>query len=398
MNDITLVHLVSEQTLQNLLPTLALKPRRVLQVRSNDNRFKDSPAYLEKACRAADLKYIEFLPPETIPSDSPDIEETSRFFDSLFERHKSENLCLNFTGGTKLMSIGAFRVAEHLRIPSLYTDSLNRHEFVDAHTGAWPVPLDSMQSLTSGLSVPVVMAAHGKVFKAADLNEKLLGFGATAWSLRLTDHATIAVWTKSIRDSLPRDSNNRISSNPQNLRAFVQNKLPPRHSEAAEAYLEAAAEAGLITVDISGCARPNVEAKKSSVENFSNLLDGGWLELAVLNFARAGSRFQDMRWSVEPPANTPPSDFGETDLIAVETSKLGLAIFSCKSSLEHVPQLEHLAAWRDRARALGGSHAHAHLCLFQAKSPDQANTLKTRGEAMNVKVLMGEEIPAYFVS
>jgi hypothetical protein len=227
------------------------------------------------------------------------------------------------------------------------------------------------------------------------MTEPLLEFGKTAWDLRMSHHEAISAWTGAVRKAIP-SKGNRIDGNLANLTRFLQTPLPRTSSEAAADYLDAAVQAGLLRVAPDGHAYFATEPRRSGVERISNLLDGAWLELAVANMVRGGSRFVDLHWSVEP--NQADEDYGETDLIAVDRENLNLAVISCKTSTEHVSKLEHLSSWRDRTRTLGGSHATGHLCLFRAKSPDQADSLHTMGRNMKVQVHIGDEIPAYFES
>ena len=392
---LTLIQLVSEQTLQNLLPALALRPGRIIQVKSSDPRFQETPRHFVDACKVAGLAATEFPSAQTIPHDSPDIQETMQCLDAIVARYGKADLALNLTGGTKLMSIGAYRVAAGHGIPSLYTDTRNRREFVDAKTGPWGLSLPCLAEQVQKLTVPMVMAAQGKDFLEDSFTELLLEFGREAWRLRLDYHEAISAWTGAIRNSLPR-RNGRIDDRPAKLRQFLLTPLPTPASAAAADYLDAAAQAGLLRVEPDGRAYFAAEPKKSNIERVSNLLDGAWLELAVADMARGGGRFADLHWSVEPEQRG--DDYGETDLIAVDRKKLNLAVISCKTSTEHVSTLEHLSSWRDRARTLGGSHASGHLCLFRAKSPEQANNLCAMGEKMNIQVHIAEAIPACFAA
>ena len=60
MNVPNLLQLVSEQTMQNLLPLLALKPKTVIQVRSADERFKRAAENFKVA--VASLRKTEAYP------------------------------------------------------------------------------------------------------------------------------------------------------------------------------------------------------------------------------------------------------------------------------------------------------------------------------------------------
>ncbi|MCC6882631.1 MAG: DUF1887 family protein, partial [Verrucomicrobiales bacterium] len=383
------------QTLQNLLPTLALRPAAILQVRSSSPRFDQTAEHLKAGCLVAGLTDMKFLPVATIPNESPTIGETETALDEIIGQYPEFRFALNVTGGTKLMSIGAYRFAERHRLAALYTDTLNSRSFVDVGTGLW-TGMPSLAETVDKLTVPVVMAAQGKSIREDSISEKLLLFGRRAWELRSHNQAAIQAWTGSIRAGLPRDESGRIAKQASKLREFLQQPLPSPQSEAAENYLDAAAEAGLINVDLTGRAYLKADPVKSSVERASNLLDGGWLELAVAAFAGDGDRFADVHWSVEPMKSEDPADYGETDLVLLDRKELRLAIISCKSGLKHVSKLEHLSSWRDRARTLGGSYAAVHLAVFQVSDVSEVASLKKLGKAMGINVHVGDEIRSFF--
>ncbi len=391
-----LVHLVSEQTLQNLLPTLALAPEAVLQVRSSDRRFDPIPSHFETACHCAGLKDTRFLPVETIPSDSPTIEDTEATLNAMIARHPGETFAVNLTGGTKLMSIGAYRFAEYHRLPSLYTDTQNRRAFVDGGTGQWADPLPELTAQAKRLTIPVVMAAQGKHFTEDAISPALLEFGLRAWELRGAHPSAVSAWCARVRDSRPCRANGRISDSRRDLETFVARPLPRCESPVAEEYVDAACEAGLVRADLAGNLFLAAAPRVSDVERTCNLLDGAWLELAVAAFAAKGNRFTDVHWSLTPDISAEPADYGETDLVLLDRERLQVVIVSCKSSLYHVGLLEHLSSWRDRARTLGGSHAAAHLCVFESDDDFKTEALRNMARNMGIKVHLGEEIPAFF--
>lgn len=387
--DITLIHIASGETLQNLLPLLALKPQRVVQICSEDEKIRKSAANLEAAAKMAGCGAQFQI--HQLKSSFPKTQEVRHAYKQLLSVFPGA--VVNMTGGTKLMSLGAYLGASEFHdVSILYCDTQHK-QFVQVGNEQLPESLDSFENVASQISVGVIMAAQGKQFHEETITQQLLDFGTAAWDLRGRHHEAISAWTGAIRESLPR-RNGRIDDRGQRLRDFLQHPLPRALSPAAENYLDIAAQAGLLTVDADAKAYLKAEPRKSSVEHVSNLLDGGWLELAIAAMAREGNRFTDLRWSVEPDQKG--EDYGETDLIAVGREKLNLCVISCKTSTQHVSTLEHLSSWRDRARTLGGSHASGHICLFRAKSEDQARNLKFIGRNMNIQVHIGEEIPAFF--
>ena len=54
----TLIHLISEQTMQNLLPILALRPDRVVSRRSPTERFKAGQVTQTRLVRGATLRPV----------------------------------------------------------------------------------------------------------------------------------------------------------------------------------------------------------------------------------------------------------------------------------------------------------------------------------------------------
>lgn len=386
-----LLHIVSGERMQNLLPLLALKPSVVIQLCSDDPKIRAAAEHTEAAARLAgiDADFRHYA----LPGATPTTEAVRSAHDDLLSRFPGA--VANITGGTKLMSLGAYLGASAFVDASiLYCDTVN-HRYVQVSERLLPSHMLSFPEVASLLTVPIVMAAQGKQFRESTITPGLLEFGMRAWDLRLHHHEAISAWTSVIRDAVPRRKG-RVEKNKDILRRFLCSPISPPQSDAAGDYLDAAATAGLLEVDIAGSVRMKANPESSSVEWVSNLLDGAWLELAVAATARQGSRYGDLHWSVQPPDQT-GADYGETDLIAVDRERLGLAVISCKSSTQHVSTLEHLSSWRDRARTLGGSHAAGHLCLFRAKSQEEAARLHAMGETMGLHVHIGEEIPRHFV-
>jgi hypothetical protein len=386
-----LLHLISGERMQNLLPLLALQPRRVIQLCSDDAKILAAAAHTEAAARQAGI-HAEFQI-HKLPSASPTTEQV---------RHAHKQLIavfpgavVNITGGTKLMSLGAYLGASEFHdSPILYCDTVNR-QFVQVGKAPLPPQMLPFREVAAMLTVPIVMAAQGKAFREDSITPGLLEFGRAAWDLRTHHHEAIAAWTAQIRKAVPRRSDGRIEKSKTTLTGFLAASLPFPESDAAQDYLDAAVQAGLLTVDAVGRVIMTAEPKPSSIERVSNLLDGAWLELAVAAMAARGRRYGDIHWSVQPPDQA-GSDYGETDLIAVDREQLNLAVISCKTSTEHVKTLEHLSSWRDRARTLGGSHASGHLCLFRARDENEAARLLSMGSTMGVHVHIGDEIPTHF--
>jgi len=100
----TLIHLISEQTMQNLLPIMALQPDQVIHICSQDDRFDKAVTKLESAVSVAGLNPSFQI--EKLQSRFPEVEDVRQALKSLLRIFPDS--VVNITGGTKLMSLGAF--------------------------------------------------------------------------------------------------------------------------------------------------------------------------------------------------------------------------------------------------------------------------------------------------
>ncbi len=396
-NPATLIHLVSEQTLQNLFPTLALQPARVLQIRSADPRFEDAPDRLAKAARLLQQNPVyghfqpDFQPPVVLDSPSPGVAETRKAVAECLCRFP--DAVVNYTGGTKLMSIGAWEAAVAAGVPTPYCDTRERRFVLDPPT-AFPA-LPRFDQLAATLTVGAVMAAHGTQRHAWDsepVNDDLLRFGQTAWRIWSSAYDVLVQYASKLREHFRR-KNNRLPQSRKDLDALAAAPLPAPGSDpgAAQvtAYLDAAVAAGLLR---RGAAErdylPACPPERRELERLSNLLDGSWLELYLAGLLlKTPDRYADVHWSVRP-RDQRQSAFGETDVICVDLAATALHIFSCKRAVSR--PLEHLEALSQRRRDLGGGLAQATLCIFRPSGDGEQ--LQRWGRLLDIEVLPGERI------
>lgn len=128
---ITLIQLISEQTMQNLVPLLALRPAHVVHLATPKTAAR-SAQIVEAARQAQVVTELESVR----LSEMPSIPEVSRAVLRAVEAARSvqQTPVINFTGGTKLMSIGAYEAAMREQVTSLYVDT-DHQQFLDGHSG-----------------------------------------------------------------------------------------------------------------------------------------------------------------------------------------------------------------------------------------------------------------------
>ena len=122
-----LIQIISRQTMPNLLAAMAVEPARIVHICTPS--MKGVSAALTKAYREAGVK-VDVQ--ELAVDEKPLMPE---MFAAVTQAIKGESAAVvNFTGGTKPMSIGAYGAANAARVPSFYVDT-DRGEFLDGRTG-----------------------------------------------------------------------------------------------------------------------------------------------------------------------------------------------------------------------------------------------------------------------
>jgi hypothetical protein len=393
----TLLHLVSEQTMQNLLPLLALRPARVIQLVSNGEKYEAAARHIEDAAREADIDAT--FQPYRLESAFPDVAVTRQALKQLLSVFPEA--VVNVTGGTKLMCIGAFLGTGEFPVPMLYCDT-DRQEFIPL--GKYPLPgMPSFAETARQLTVRVVMAAHGKApsawrFDTAD--PAALEFGRKAFDLRWRRRHEFRAcdFSRCLRNFFRADRG-KVPSDPGRLNALCRadlcEALPDPVPPVALDFLEAARAAQFVEATAGGGfqlapPKPN-HPLRDHVEKLVNLLDGSWFELTVLDLVRRSAEFADPHWSVEPlrsAAHEEAQSFGETDVVCLGLPQGNLQVISCKTSLEK--PLEHLEALRERSHNLGGRYAKAALAVLFARR-EQEEELRRWGRLLGVEILIGDE-------
>jgi hypothetical protein len=385
----TLLHLVSEQRLQNLIPLLALGPDTVVQVLSGSARFSEVASHLENA--VGTLLPVGRRPQfhrVVLESHAPLIEET-RSEVSLALKNLGMPGVVNITGGTKPMSIGAFLAAEDFGVPALYFD----RGFHSAGSSAIP-EMKSLPDILSGLTVPALLAAHG--VPAATLlstipGEAELEFGRVAAALDSVRHESLKTFLLEIRQQLyPNGDNKAVPKGC--IEAVLENGLPQPLDPNLQSFLQAAADAGYLQFQ-NGRFHYAIEAdwntrqKLDKTLTLCSTLVGGWFELHCFGLMARSRNFSDLHTGVQAKGTRV---LGETDIVGVDRN--GSLIFvSCKADDLALKPLEHVFAMRQRAREFGGSHARAILRIGRFKNAEKQKTIQEACLALGVELHVGLE-------
>lgn len=390
-----LLHLVSGQTGQNLLPILALQPSAVIQVRSAVPVFEKAASHLETAVRVlARSGAIQRLPEFfniKISSASPTPDETrSKVGEALA---LWPGCVVNITGGTKLMAIGALLAADYQNEPVLYCDT-QQAAFLSIGKKV-PLPaLPPLHEIAQKLTVEALLAAHGiapETLLFENPRGSAVAFAREVFAIRKADPAAFDSLLEKIRGLLYPGNGNRLLPKSQ-IDRLLADGLPDPGSATGTAFYRAAGEAGFLRLhngrfffQLPGDPA-NKENRLRATDALCKTLTGGWFELLVYDRLRATNRFADLRVGVQSRDNS--QALGETDIIGVDASRASLAFVSCKLSDHAIGKpLEHVFSLRHRASEFGGTFATA---IFQAGFFHNSNRMRQIETACKVA---GVELP-----
>lgn len=393
-----LLHLVSEQTMQNLLPLLALKPKTVVQVRSREDRFhraaenlKGAVASLRKTPAYRDLnpEFFEIVVDEA----SPSADRT--------RRKVGESLSLwpgavvNVTGGTKPMAIGAYLAADYQREPVLYCDTQARRLL--SLNERCPLPkLPGFDEIAATLTVEAVLAAHGvspDKLRSVKPTEQQLAFARGVEALRQQNPDLAGRFAHRLRGQLE-PAGKTISKSA--VDGVLATGLPGPNNDVEHSYLNLATKAEWLTERDGRWfyrLRGNTlcpEDRLRAALQINKALLGGWFELHVYEAMRASTRFADLRTEVQSRDRSDQA-MGETDIMGIDCHQLGLVFVSCKLSDEFLTKpLEHVFATRHRALEFGGTFGQTVFCIRQFRDPNKRRMVEDACRVVRARLIVGE--------
>jgi hypothetical protein len=241
------------------------------------------------------------------------------------------------------------------------------------------------------------MAVEGRnpdEWRSEPATDPLRAFGLKAFELRNQHWNALDAMNKVLRPHYY-CSGDRLPTNPDELRDLTVKPMPPQATvaEPARQFLTAAASAGLLKADAQSY-KLNTQPTKRAIDRVLSLLNGGWLELAVMDCLLRNPRYKDSAWSVEPAKND-TSDYSDTVLTCMDQTTATLRVISCKVTTLRPPQ-ELLDVIKDRAQRMGGPHAKGTLVIFKP-SPNQESAIRSYARSLGVDVaLEADEIVKMF--
>jgi hypothetical protein len=380
----------------SLFPILALKPTALVHVTSQGYEGHSEPvlaaAALAHLCpHRESVRHLQ-LPP------MPSITETHNAVKEGIEWIHARGLqpVINFTGGTKLMSIGAFYAAVSTTTPSLYADG-DRQVFVDGRTGPeLAALLDSglvLGTLAPQLSVRMVLTAYGCEVQHSKRHGKELSSVAAAMLLNRADEMQVFenmagkkgafASLRSLRSDRWREADKILFDLPASIGAAAE----------VAGLVRRAGTQFRLSADLNRGHDKNAQSTHyrdpdpgQVLQRRYQFFEGGWWEVAVAQAVGACSSFADVN------VNLTIAKGGrlamEEDVLAMQG--LQLAYFSCKRSGAD-KLVRHLEEVDASARRLGGKMARKYLAVCHL--PEfMRDGLRKRARQLHVTLIEPPEV------
>ncbi len=393
----TLIQIVSEETMPNLLAAMAIKPERVVHLCTP--AMANSSAALERAYGQACVKTSVTM---RRLGEHPGMIELNDVVASAIR--EAGDAVVNFTGGTKLMSIGAYAAATRAKTPSVYVDTA-AGEFVDGLSGGDFKALfpngTAISQVSRQLSVNGIATANGV--------ERVSG--GKQWK----DYAPLADFLlrnpsveQKCHDAVT-DLLNREPHSFQQAQAYYRDVYAKRLS-IPEAAGELGVAAGLLEKKSTGyCPAakwlsrfggfnlakekfpPNILFSAAEEARWPfTFFNGNWWEIAVIRYLAENGRYRDLRWSVDAGSRGGASTDMEEDILGVDN--VNLLYVSCKRGGDKAKLSRILEDVNSSAKRIGGKFAHKVLAVFIDLKGAQECRVKNRCRELHIDLLERREV------
>ena len=374
--------IVSDQTLQNLIPTRLehYQPEHIVLLQSATMRKKGAGLRLKQALALAGSTKIEML------DDCPDhdLPQIVAWGNALIRRlrsaHPQGRFILNLTGGNKLMSSGLLQALRPW-CEAIYCDT--EHDCLEIlhppGQAAIALPPDLV-------NVKVYLAAQGFVARDADYN-----------GIVLDQRRAVTVWLADHAAELPDFIRNLNSAaaywEPSNSKADSPN-LRPCHSELETTTAQKLLAGGLL------------EAKSGqwcAVQAHAEYLRGGWLEeycfavgRELENDANPQHRLKRARFQInvkiDPLGTTSSGKYPLNELDAAFVHRNRMLIVECKTGRQ-LGDDDKSQNILNKLEVLGEHAAgrFASKILLTTESGVDAKTVE-RAKRYGIKILVGRQL------
>lgn len=393
----TLIQIVSQQTMPNLLAAMAVRPERIVHICTPV--MKAASENLRRAYADAGLQVDVVERNVAAHSSMPEVYACVKEISKEFE-----NVVVNFTGGTKLMSIGAYGAATSCKLASFYVDT-QAGRFLEGMTGAgvkdvFPGGNMDIEQIGRQLRIHTIANANGIERVTA----------GQSWR-KYANLARILLHDSKIEQACHDFVCNVINKAP---RKYAEQKewwrnWYSRPVDMPEEVCRAAVEAGLFEEEDGAFYAAREQARKLAdldlnrpqstpaiFEAFESAIwpftffNGNWWEIAVIEFLERTGRYHDLAWSVYAGSRRDDSTDMEEDVLGVDG--VNLLYVSCKRGGDKGKLSRVIEDVNSSAKRIGGEFAKKILAVYVPPAGRQRGRLVNRCRELGIRLLEAEEV------
>lgn len=349
-----LIQLIGHQTIPNVVPLFVLHPDEVWHLCTTETLQTDKriAKWLQSNPQMAHVvhrrKKINTL---------DKYEETMNCCLELMQQHPDAQFIVNMTGGTKLMSLGAYLGAvRHGNTPVVYVDPYRSKDYADLLV--WVEGADMKAAVCTEYDPSSKLGV--KDFLALGEQAQILQ-STTDWHRLLPAAKAVQQYADSLKDK-------KWSITPL-LKQVKQNKI-----------LQTSFKEAKVEFDFSH--------SDGGVRGHS-FLTGNWWEILVADYLERSGRFIDVACSVDTKISEKAGST-ETDVLA--TDGITLTSISCKRHLQK-PDSE-INKHESRSRKLGGTLVHCGLAVYDFPNLAALEALEELAAVSHFELISGHHICA----
>jgi hypothetical protein len=371
----------TDDVLANLLPVIALRPSRILHLRTEDKAQEQAATLFRQVLQALtqepDFKGWQPKFVDQVIKASPEVSAVKEAVAGVLLANPG--MGVNFSGGGTLLSVGAYLAAMLLNRSSVHCDAATLR-LSDGRTGR-ALPAADGRELVKKFSLRLWLALEGRNlsdWRGEKAPDALRAFGLKAYELRNQHWGVLDQFNKSLRAHFY-SQNDRLPNSAEELTALLTKPLPAAASstEPGRQMLAAAKAAGLVRED-----KLIAQATRRSIERTLGLITHGWIELAVLDCLLRNPRFLEVTWAVEPVNAS--ADNSEPDILCLDQQLTQARLICCRASLTR-PPMDVLEGLAERARRIG---ARAATLVVFKPAPGQESAIRSLARKLDIDVVL----------
>lgn len=357
-NATVLIQLIGQQTIPNIHPVLIIKPDSVYNLCTDTTLAQG-----KKVNNWITNKYAGSIRVHLKKLQEDDLyASTLTMCQQLLEQHADKNICLNLTGGNKLMSLAAYQAAQNK--PNVTIIYVNSDKKTDTIYVLQTSEEDKNRSWKTdkgeGLTILDILEVGEHAVEYSSLRDWHLCVPAAKAVQELADNITPEGLTKQVRG----DSKNR--------------RLLSKLRKAALRDPQLAA-----SFEHAGC---KFTLNSAGEEINTSFLTGMWWEILVADYLERSGKYTEVKCSVQTWISP---ECGLTDVDVLATDGLTLTCFSCKRNLSQ-PDSE-INKHENRSKQLGGIKATCGIAVYRGNE-DSYTKLRQLTKPRNMQCLTGPDV------